>query len=185
VSVDDVTPDMRAAAKTINFATTYGQGPFALSKQLDISVQEAKTFIEQYFERFAGVRTYLDEMVKHAKEKGYVETISGRRRYIPEIQSPNFNIRSFGERAAQNAPVQGSAADIIKIAMINIHRDFEARQSRARMLLQVHDELVFEVPESEIDEMRPAILDMMRNAVALRVPLEVASGVGNNWHETK
>jgi DNA polymerase I len=185
VDVDKVTPDMRAAAKTINFATTYGQGPFALSRQLNISVQEAKTFIEQYFERFAGVRRFLDDMVKHAKEKGYVETISGRRRYIPEIHSPNFNIRSFGERAAQNAPVQGSAADIIKIAMINIHRDIEARNSSARMLLQVHDELVFEIPEDELDEMRPRILDLMRNAVSLRVPLEVASGIGNNWYECK
>ncbi|HEY0808527.1 MAG TPA: DNA polymerase, partial [Longimicrobiales bacterium] len=115
----------------------------------------------------------------------YVETISGRRRYIPEIQSPNHNIRSFGERAAQNAPVQGSAADIIKIAMINIHRELQARDNGTKMLLQVHDELVFEVPEQEIDVMRTTLLDLMRNAVQLRVPLEVASGVGQNWHECK
>ena len=185
VDVDKVTPDMRAAAKTINFATTYGQGPFALSNQLGISVAEAKTFIEQYFERFAGVRSFLDSLKAQAKEKGYVETISGRRRYIPEIHSPNHNIRSFGERAAQNAPVQGSAADIIKIAMINIHRELQSRGDGTKMLLQVHDELVFEVPEREIDEVRTVILDLMRNAVALRVPLEVASGVGQNWHECK
>ena len=185
VAVDHVTPDMRAAAKTINFATTYGQGPFALSNQLGISVSEAKTFIEQYFERFAGVRTFLDSLKAQAKEKGYVETISGRRRYIPEIHSPNHNIRSFGERAAQNAPVQGSAADIIKIAMINIHRELQTRNNGTKMLLQVHDELVFEVPEAEIDTMRTVILDLMRNAVTLRVPLEVASGVGQNWHECK
>ena len=185
VDVDKVTPDMRAAAKTINFATTYGQGPFALSNQLGISVTEAKTFIEQYFERFAGVRTFLDSLKLQAKEKGYVETISGRRRYIPEIHSPNHNIRSFGERAAQNAPVQGSAADIIKIAMINIHRELQSRGNETRMLLQVHDELVFEVPAAEIDAMRTVILDLMRNAVQLRVPLEVASGVGQNWHECK
>jgi DNA polymerase I len=185
VEVDKVTPDMRAAAKTINFATTYGQGPFALSNQLGISVTEAKTFIEQYFERFAGVRTFLDSLKVQAKEKGYVETISGRRRYIPEIHSPNHNIRSFGERAAQNAPVQGSAADIIKIAMINIHRELQSRGNETKMLLQVHDELVFEVPGAEIDEMRTVILDLMRNAVQLRVPLEVASGVGQNWHECK
>ena len=183
--VDKVTPDMRAAAKTINFATTYGQGPFALSKQLGITVQEAKKFIEQYFERFSGVRTFLDSMVTQAKEKGYVETISGRRRYIPEIHSPNFNIRGFGERAAQNAPVQGSAADIIKIAMINIHRHTQETGSRARMLLQVHDELVFEVPEDRVQETRAEILDLMRNAVSLRVPLEVASGVGQNWFGCK
>lgn len=185
VPLEKVTPDMRAAAKTINFATIYGQGPFALSNQLGIAVSEAKSFIEQYFIRFAGVRTFLDSMKAHAKEKGYVETISGRRRYIPEIHSPNHNIRSFGERAAQNAPVQGSAADIIKIAMINIHHAFEGRENAARMLLQVHDELVFEIPERQAEESRGEILDLMRNAVSLRVPLEVASGVGANWYECK
>jgi DNA polymerase-1 len=185
VDINDVTPDMRAAAKTINFATIYGQGPFALSKQLDISVAEAKNFIEQYFVRFSGVRDFLDEQVKKAREKGYVETISGRRRYIPEIQSPNFNMRSFGERAAQNAPVQGSAADIIKIAMINIHHAFKASNNRARMLLQVHDELVFEIPEDELETTRAQVLELMQNAVPLRVPLEVASGIGRNWYECK
>ena len=183
--VDQVTPDMRAAAKTINFATTYGQGPFALSRNLGITVQEARKFIEQYFERFSGVRSFLDLMVTYAKEKGYVETISGRRRYIPEIHSPNFNIRGFGERAAQNAPVQGSAADIIKIAMINIHRYMQETGDRAKMLLQVHDELVFEVREDKVEETRAEILDLMRNAVKLRVPLEVASGIGQNWFECK
>jgi DNA polymerase-1 len=185
VGVEKVTSDMRAAAKTINFATIYGQGPFALSNQLGITVTEAKTFIEQYFERFAGVRTFLDAMKAQAKEKGYVETISGRRRYIPEIHSPNHNMRSFGERAAQNAPVQGSAADIIKIAMINIHRAMDGRENAARMLLQVHDELVFEIPEHHLDALREEILDLMRNAVTLRVPIEVASGVGTNWFECK
>jgi DNA polymerase I len=131
------------------------------------------------------VRAFLDEQKEKAREKGYVETIAGRRRYIPEIQSPNFNIRSFGERAAQNAPVQGSAADIIKIAMINIHRELKERNSPARMLLQVHDELVFEIPADIMDETRELVLDLMRNAVPLRVPLEVASGIGNNWFETK
>jgi DNA polymerase-1 len=185
VPLDKVTPDMRAAAKTINFATIYGQGPFALSSQLGISVGEAKTFIEQYFVRFSGVRTFLDAMKASAREKGYVETISGRRRYIPEIHSPNHNIRSFGERAAQNAPVQGSAADIIKIAMINIHRAMRGREQPARMLLQVHDELVFEIPEQHLDSLREEILQLMRSAVSLRVPLEVASGVGTNWYECK
>jgi DNA polymerase I len=183
--IENVTSDMRAAAKTINFATIYGQGPHALSGQLGISNAEAKSFIDQYFVRFAGVRAFLDEQKEKAREKGYVETIAGRRRYIPEIQSPNFNIRSFGERAAQNAPVQGSAADIIKIAMINIHRELKERNSPARMLLQVHDELVFEIPADIMDETRELVLDLMRNAVPLRVPLEVASGIGNNWFETK
>ena len=185
VPLDQVTADMRAAAKTINFATIYGQGPFALSNQLGISVTDAKTFIEQYFVRFSGVRSFLDAMKASAREKGYVETISGRRRYIPEIHSPNHNIRSFGERAAQNAPVQGSAADIIKIAMINIHHAMQEREQPARMLLQVHDELVFEIPEANREEVREEILELMRTAVSLRVPLEVASGVGANWYECK
>ncbi|MGQ0814018.1 MAG: DNA polymerase I [Gemmatimonadota bacterium] len=185
VPLENVTADQRAAAKTINFATIYGQGPFALSRQLGITTQEAKRFIEQYFVRFSGVRDFLDEQVKKARAKGYVETISGRRRYIPEIQSPNYNIRSFGERAAQNAPVQGSAADIIKIAMINIHHALRGRNNGSRMLLQVHDELVFEIPVDVIDETRELVLHEMRNAVPLRVPLEVASGVGQNWYETK
>jgi DNA polymerase I len=183
--VENVTSEMRAAAKTINFATIYGQGPFALARSLNITTQEAKEFIEQYFVRFSGVRTFLDEQVKKAREKGFVETIAGRRRYIPEIQSPNYNIRSFGERAAQNAPVQGSAADIIKIAMINIHRALKEQQSRARMLLQVHDELVFEIPADDVEPTREMLLGLMRSAVPLRVPLEVASGVGENWFETK
>jgi DNA polymerase I len=185
VPIENVTSEMRAAAKTINFATIYGQGPFALSRQLGISTQEAKSFIEQYFERFSGVREFLDAQVKQAREKGFVETISGRRRYIPEIHSPNFNMRSFGERAAQNAPVQGSAADIIKIAMINIHAALKEKSNGARMLLQVHDELVFEIPREVIDETRELILHLMRTAVPLRVPLESASGVGENWFECK
>ncbi len=183
--LDNVTPEMRAAAKTINFATIYGQGPFALSRQLDISVPEARSFIEQYFVRFAGVREFLDAQVRQARDKGYVETISGRRRYIPEIQASNFNMRSFGERAAQNAPVQGSAADIIKIAMINIHRALRENDNGARMLLQVHDELVFEIPGAVIDETRALVEELMRTAVPLKVPLEVASGVGSNWYECK
>jgi DNA polymerase-1 len=185
VPLENVTAEMRAAAKTINFATIYGQGPFALSRQLGISTAEAKNFIEQYFIRFSGVRDFLDQQVKQAREKGYVETISGRRRYIPEVQSSNYNIRGFGERAAQNAPVQGSAADIIKIAMINIH-DAIAQEGRgARMLLQVHDELVFEVPEAEMTDTRARIIELMQTAVPLRVPLEVASGIGQNWYECK
>jgi DNA polymerase-1 len=185
VPLENVTAEMRAAAKTINFATIYGQGPFALSRQLGISTAEARNFIEQYFQRFSGVRDFLDRQVKHAREKGYVETISGRRRYIPEIQSPNYNMRSFGERAAQNAPVQGSAADIIKIAMIDIHRALRERDNGARMLLQVHDELVFDVPRGVIDDTREMVVELMQNAVPLRVPLGVASGVGENWFECK
>jgi DNA polymerase-1 len=176
---------MRAAAKTVNFATIYGQGPFALSHQLGTSVAEAKTFIEQYFERFPGVRRYLDTQVEMAREWGYVETLSGRRRYIPEIRSRNYSMRQFGERAATNAPVQGTAADIIKLAMIRIHAALRASDLGARMLLQVHDELVFEVPTERQEETRALVKALMESAFQLDVPLEVETGIGANWYECK
>jgi DNA polymerase-1 len=185
VPVTDVTSQMRAAAKTVNFATIYGIGPFALSHQLGTSVADAKTFIANYFTRFPGVRRYLDEQIEHARKHGFVETISGRRRYIPEIQSRNYNMRQFGERAATNAPVQGSAADIIKIAMIRIHATLAERGLGAHMLLQVHDELVFETPEARAEETRALVQDLMENAFPLDVPLEVETGVGRNWFECK
>jgi DNA polymerase-1 len=185
VPVADVSAQMRAAAKTVNFATIYGIGPFALSHQLGTSVAEAKTFIEQYFERFPGVRRYLDTQIEMARECGYVETLSGRRRYIPEIRSRNYSMRQFGERAATNAPVQGTAADIIKIAMIRIHQTLRTRDLGARMLLQVHDELVFEVPHATADETRGIVKELMEGAFLLDVPLEVETGVGANWYECK
>jgi DNA polymerase I len=181
----DVTAEMRAAAKTVNFATIYGIGPFALSAQLGTSVQQAKEFIENYFARFPDVRRYLDEQIEKARSDGYVETISGRRRYIPEIASRNYNIRQFGERAATNAPVQGSAADIIKLAMIAIHREVQSQRSDARMLLQVHDELVFEAPIEHADEAAAMAKRLMEGAFELRVPLEVVTGRGQNWYECK
>jgi DNA polymerase-1 len=185
VDIAAVTADMRAAAKTVNFATIYGIGPLALSQQLGTSVAEAKTFIENYFARLPDVRRYLDEQIEKARKLGYVETLSGRRRYIPEVHAKNWNIRQFGERAATNAPVQGTAADIIKIAMIRIHKAFAERGSRARMLLQVHDELVFEVPEVEVEETTALVRSIMENAFPLDVPLEVATGVGATWYDCK
>jgi DNA polymerase-1 len=185
VPIEQVTPDMRARAKTINFATIYGQGPFALSRQLGISQEDAKTFIARYFERFAGVRGFLDAQVRLAREQGYVETIFKRRRYIPEIKDRNFNMRAYGERNAQNSPLQGSAADLIKLAMIRIHAGLEERKLDSRMLLQVHDELVFEVPPEEIDPMRELVRTQMEQVVELRVPLVVDIGVGANWLDAK
>src|SRR5881394_2189676 len=143
----NVTGEMRARAKTINFATIYGQGALALSRQLGITLEEAKAFIQHYFERFAGVRAWLDRTVEEARHKGFVETLFGRRRYIPEIRDRNFSIRAFGERTASNSPLQGSAADLIKIAMIRIHAALREAKNDAKMVLQVHDELVFELPE--------------------------------------
>jgi DNA polymerase-1 len=185
VAPEDVTGEMRARAKTINFGTIYGQGPFALSKQLGISQEEAKAFITAYFERFAGVRAFLDRQVELARERGYVETIFKRRRYIPEVRDKNFNIRAFGERQAQNAPLQGSAADLIKLAMIRIHRALQERHPDARLLLQVHDELVLEVPGPEAGAVAALVKEHMESVAALRVPLVAEAGIGGNWLEAK
>ncbi|MEO7087119.1 MAG: DNA polymerase I [Gemmatimonadaceae bacterium] len=185
VPLDSVTKDMRARAKTINFATIYGQGPHALSQQLKITHAEAKEFIERYFERFHRVREYLDSMVAFAREHGYVQTIFNRRRYIPELRERNFSIRAFGERVASNAPIQGSAADLIKVAMIRIHTAFAEQGLESAMLLQVHDELVFEVAPSERETVGALVKDAMEHAAVLSVPLVVDLGEGKNWLATK
>ena len=185
VPLAEVTGEMRARAKTINFGTIYGQGPFALSRQLGISQEEAKEFITQYFQRFAGVRAFLDRQVEIARDQGYVETLLGRRRYITDIRDKNFNVRAFAERTAQNTPLQGSAADLIKVAMIRIHHALRREGLRTRMLLQVHDELVFEAPEDEVERVRPMVKGLMEGAATLQVPLVVEVGVGTNWLEAK
>jgi DNA polymerase-1 len=185
VPLGAVTSEMRGRAKTINFATIYGQGPVALSRQLKIEVAEAKQFIARYFERFAGIRDYLDSQVEFAREHGYVQTLFGRRRYIPELRDRNFNIRAFGERTAANSPIQGSAADLIKVAMIRIHHRLRESGMQSTMLLQVHDELVFEVPPEEADAAAALVREEMESAAELSVPLVVDIGFGKNWVETK
>jgi len=185
VAQDRVTPEMRARAKTINFATIYGQGAFALSRQLGITQDDAKRFIDQYFTRFAGVRAWLDRTVAQAREKGYVETLFGRRRYIPELKDRNYNIRAFGERTATNSPLQGSAADLIKIAMIGIAGAVKEASLASRMILQVHDELVLEVPPGEEEAATEVVKRHMEGAARLRVPLVVSVGLGMNWVDAK
>jgi DNA polymerase I len=185
VPVDQVTSDMRARAKTINFATIYGQGPHALSQQLKITHAEARAFIDRYFERLPGVRTYLDASVAYAREHGYVETIFKRRRYVPEVRERNFNIRAFGERVAANSPIQGSAADLIKIAMVRVASALASQKLASKMLLQVHDELVFEAPVAEVETLTTLVRREMEGAATLAVPLIVDVGVGPNWLETK
>jgi DNA polymerase-1 len=185
VPVTDVTGEMRARAKTINFATIYGQGAHALSRQLRISNAEAKAFIDTYFERFAGVKAFLDQCVVEARQKGYVETLFKRRRYIPELKERNFNIRAFGERVAANAPIQGSAADLIKMAMIRVHEALAREQLAARMLLQVHDELVFELPPEEEAALSALVKREMEGAAKLDVPLLVEMGIGTDWVAAK
>jgi DNA polymerase-1 len=181
----NVTAEMRARAKTINFATIYGQGALALSRQLGITLEEAKAFIKHYFERFAGVRAWLDKTVDEARQRGFVETLFGRRRYIPELRDRNFSIRSFGERTATNSPLQGSAADLIKIAMIRIHAALKQASLRTKMLLQVHDELVFETPEHERSDAAALVKREMEGVANLRVPLVVTIGAGKNWIDAK
>ncbi|MFL5402450.1 MAG: DNA polymerase I [Gemmatimonadales bacterium] len=185
VPAPEVTSDMRARAKTINFATIYGQGPFALSRQLGIAQEDARGFIARYFERFSGVRAFLDRQIELARQQGYVETLFKRRRYIPEIKERNFSLRAYGERNAQNSPLQGSAADLIKLAMVRIHRAIRDRELSGRMLLQVHDELIFEAPPEEVEAMTELVRSHMENVVELRVPLVVDIGVGPNWLEAK
>jgi DNA polymerase-1 len=183
VESEQVTPGMRARAKTINFATIYGQGPVALAAQLGISRTEARSFIDQYFERFHGVRDYLEAMKELARETGYVVTLSGRRRYIPEIRSRNPGTRGFGERTATNSPIQGTAADLIKIAMIRLHDRLDP--TRGRMLLQVHDELLLEVREGAIDAVAAQVKEEMESAMSLDVPLKVDIASGRSWYECK
>ncbi len=185
VKIDEVTSEMRNRAKTINFATIYGQGAHSLSRQLKVEHAEAKAFIDTYFERFSGVRSYLDATVEQARVRGYVETIFKRRRYIPELKDRNFNIRAFGERTAQNSPIQGSAADLIKVAMIRVQQSLADKKMDSRMLLQVHDELVFECPGGELPELQKLVVHEMTTAVKLDVPLVVDVGTGVNWLETK
>ncbi|HSA55253.1 MAG TPA: DNA polymerase I [Gemmatimonadaceae bacterium] len=185
IPVEAVTGDMRARAKTINFATIYGQGATALARQLRISVAEAKAFIATYFERFKGVRDYLDSQIAFARENGYVETIFRRRRYVPELRDRNFSTRAFGERVATNAPIQGSAADLIKIAMIRIHNALRTGGHASRMILQVHDELVFEVDPGELAGVAELVRREMEQVTTLSVPLVVDVGVGPNWLDAK
>ncbi len=186
VASEAVSPAMRDQAKTINFATIYGQGPVALAAQLGISRTEARTFIDQYFERFSGVRDFLEEMKERARAQGYVETLIGRRRYIPEIRSRNPGMRGYGERTATNSPIQGTAADLIKIAMIRLHDRLAAEyEGRVRMLLQVHDELLFEVRDGLTDEVAKVVREEMEGAADLDVPLEVDIGVGDSWYACK
>jgi len=185
VAPAEVTPEQRARAKTINFGIIYGQGPFALGRSLGITQEEARDFIARYFERFAGVRRFLDRQVELAREQGYVETIRGRRRYIPEIREKNFNLRAYGERNAQNSPLQGSAADLIKAAMIRIHHELAARHPGAHLLLQVHDELLVEAPAAEAEAVATLVRREMEQAAALDVPLVADVGIGPNWLDAK
>ncbi len=183
VPIEEVSKEMRSKAKAVNFGIIYGQGAFGLAQNLGISRSEGKEIIESYFNQFSSLKKYQQETIERARQTGYVETILGRRRYLPDIVSSNGVVRSFAERNAINAPIQGSAADIIKVAMINIHNELKRLKLRTKMIMQVHDELVFDVHLDEVEIVKPIIRDKMSNAINMRVPLVVDMNTGNNWLE--
>jgi len=183
LSLDLVTAEMRRKAKMVNYGIAYGISAFGLAQRLGIARKEAAEIITQYFKQFPGIRKYMDETIALARRQGYVETVTGRRRYIRDIRSLNNTVRGAAERNAINAPIQGTAADMIKIAMVNIQGDLERRRLRTRMLLQVHDELVFDLYGPEEPEVREMVVEKMRSAIKLEAPIEVEAGVGDNWLE--
>lgn len=181
VSLDEVTGDMRRKAKTANFGIIYGITPFGLSERLTISRSEAKDLIDEYFVTFPDVKNYMDESIARARSQGYVETIFGRKRYLPDINSRNATVRGYAERNAINAPIQGSAADIIKVAMVRIFERLEKEKMRSKMILQVHDELNFNTVPDELPLLRQLVTEEMEHACELQVPLKTDLGVGENW----
>jgi DNA polymerase-1 len=183
VALDEVTKEQRYKAKSVNFGLIYGQGAFGLAENLGISRTEAKEIIDNYFKQFPKIRQYMHDVVEKAREKGYVETIMGRRRYLRDINSANATVRSFAERNAINAPIQGTAADMIKLAMIRIQKKMREKNYRSRMVLQVHDELLFDVHKDELDEVIEMIKSEMQEAMPLKVPVIAEAGYGNNWLE--
>jgi DNA polymerase-1 len=183
VEATEITKDMRRKAKEVNFGIMYGIGPFGLANRLEIPQGEAKEIIARYFERFPKVKQYINDTISTARSKGYVETLMGRRRYLPDLNSGNHNIRQNAERQAINMPIQGTAADMLKLAMIDIDEAFAKQKLQSQMLLQVHDELVFEVRKKEEKEVRTIVEKLMRNAMKLNVPIVVEIGVGKNWLE--
>ncbi|MBQ8541115.1 MAG: DNA polymerase I [Clostridia bacterium] len=180
-----VTDEMRSAAKTVNFGIIYGQGDFGLSKELKISIKSARAYIESYFTKYEGVRSYMTETIEKAKEEGFVTTIFGRRRYIDELKAKNRNLVAFGERCAMNTPIQGSAADIIKIAMVNVYNALSKACPDSRLVMQVHDELIVEAPEKDVEKVKAILKEEMENAVKLNVPLVAEVKMGRSWYETK
>lgn len=185
VAPDEVTPEQRRVAKTVNFAIIYGQTEFGLSQELGISRVQARTFIASYFASYPNIHRFMDGLIAFCEEYGYVETLMHRRREIPEIQDKNFMVREFGKRAAMNAPIQGSAADLIKIAMIHMAKALKEKNLKSRMLLQIHDELIFLVPDEELETMKALVPEVMDHAMNLQVPLEASVNYGRSWYEAK
>lgn len=185
VELDEVTPIQRSRAKAVNFGIVYGISDYGLSQNLDIPRKEAQTYIDEYLKNFSGIKNYMDVEVKKGREDGYVKTILNRRRYIPELNAKNFNIRSFGERVALNTPIQGSAADIIKIAMVKVYKALKDENLESKLILQIHDELIVDAKEAELEKVKGLMKNLMENAVEMDIPLKIDMQVGNNLYETK
>ena len=185
VPIEQVTHEMRSRSKAVNFGIVYGISDFTLARNISVSREEARDFINRYFERYPGVKKYMEESVQKGKSKGYVETLFGRRRYLPELSNPNYNVRSFGERCAMNSPIQGTAADIIKLAMIAVEKRLRSENLEARLILQVHDELIIESPLCESERVQALLKDCMEHVIDLKVPLRADISTGGNWCECK
>ncbi len=185
VNTSEVTSEMRSRAKTVNFGIVYGMGDFSLAQELGIKKFEAKEYIENYFKKFNGVKNYMENIVDTARNDGYVTTLFNRRRYLPELHAGNFIQRSFGERVAMNTPIQGTAADIIKIAMVNIYKRLKGENLKSKLILQVHDELIIDALKSELEQVKSILKHEMENAVKLNVPLIADMNVGETWYEAK
>ena len=185
VAPEEVTGQMRRAAKAVNFGIVYGISPFSLAQDIGVTVAEAKAYMDSYFAKYPGVKHYMEEIVERAKADGYVETLFHRRRSLPEIKSSNFNMRSFGERVALNMPIQGTAADIIKLAMVHVRRRLLEERLKARLIMQVHDELIVECPREEAEQVKALLTEEMERVVSLSVPLTTEAHSGKNWLEAK
>ncbi|NCB64215.1 MAG: DNA polymerase I, partial [Clostridia bacterium] len=185
VTPEEITHEMRRRAKAVNFGIVYGISDFSLSQDIGVARWEAKEYMERYFEKYHGVREYMTDVVQKAKGDGFVCTLMGRRRWLPELKSSNFNLRSFGERVALNMPIQGTAADVMKLAMIHVDERLRAEKLKARLVLQVHDELIVECPDEETELVKKLLTEEMESVMKLSVPLEASSAAGQSWAEAK
>ena len=183
--IEEVTKEQRSNAKAVNFGIVYGISDFGLGEQLSIGRKKAKQYIEEYLEQYSGIKNFMEEITEQAKEQGYVETLFKRRRYIPELKSKNYMVRQFGSRVAMNTPIQGTAADIMKIAMIKVYKEITKRNLKSKIVLQVHDEMMLEVPTGEIEEVKEIMKNSMETATILKVPLIAEISEANNWYDCK
>ena len=185
VPMDEVTKELRSRAKAVNFGIVYGISDFGLAEQIGASRKEAKNYIEQYLEKYNGIKNFMTQIIDDTKEKGYVETVYHRRRYVPELNAKNYMVRKFGERVAMNTPIQGTAADIMKIAMINVYKELKKRKLNSKIILQIHDELLIETDKTELEEVTELLVRNMEDVIKLKVPLKADVSVAENWYEAK